>query len=56
VFTLAQRFDNEGEVEEGEEEDIEFLEAGEDASEALECCFSQSVSPFDQIICRDFSH
>jgi hypothetical protein len=27
VFTLAKRFDDEGEVEEAKEEDIEFLEA-----------------------------
>jgi len=36
VFTLAKRFDDEGEVEEAEEEDIEFLEAGEDSAEAFE--------------------
>jgi hypothetical protein len=36
VFTLAKGFDDEGEVEEAEEEDIEFLEAGEDSAEALE--------------------
>ena len=36
MFTLAKRFDNEGEVEEAEEEDIEFLEAGEDSAEAFE--------------------
>ena len=36
MFTLTQRFDDEGEVEESEEEDIEFLEAGEDSSEAFE--------------------
>jgi hypothetical protein len=34
VFTLAKGFDDEGEVEEAEEEDIEFLEAGEDSAEA----------------------
>ena len=36
MFTLTQCFDNEGEVEAAEEEDIEFLEAGEDSAEALE--------------------
>ena len=36
MFTLTKRFDDEGEVEEAEEEDIEFLEAGEDSTEALE--------------------
>jgi hypothetical protein len=36
VFTLAKGFDDEGEVEEAEEEDIEFLEAGEDSAEAFE--------------------
>src|SRR5437899_9476036 len=36
VFTLAKRFDDEGEVEEAEEEDIEFLEAREDSAEAFE--------------------
>ena len=35
MFTLAKRFDDEGEVEEAEEEDIEFLEAGEDSAEPL---------------------
>src|ERR1700730_18925567 len=36
MFTLAKCFDDEGEVEEAEEEDIEFLEAGEDSAEAFE--------------------
>jgi hypothetical protein len=36
VFTLAKGFDDEGEVEEDEEEDIEFLEAGEDSAEVFE--------------------
>ena len=36
MFTLTKRFDDEGEVEEAEEEDIELLEAGEDSAEALE--------------------
>ncbi len=36
MFTLAKRFDDEGEVEEAEEEDIEFLEAGEDSAKAFE--------------------
>jgi hypothetical protein len=36
VFTLAQCFDDEGEVEETEEEHVELLEAGEDSSEALQ--------------------
>ena len=36
MFTLAKCFDDEGEVEEAAEEDIEFLEAGEDSTEAFE--------------------
>ena len=36
MFTLTQRFDDEGEVEESKEEDIEFLEAGEDSAESFE--------------------
>jgi hypothetical protein len=32
VFTLAKRFDDDGEVEETEKEDIEFPEAGEDSA------------------------
>ena len=36
VFTLAQHFNDECEVEEAEEEHVEFLEAGKDAAEALE--------------------
>ena len=36
MFTLAKGFDDEGEVEEAEEEDIEFLEAREDSAEAFE--------------------
>jgi hypothetical protein len=36
VFALAKRFDDEGEVEEAEEVDIEFLEAGKDSAEAFE--------------------
>jgi hypothetical protein len=35
LFTLAKRFNDEGEVEEAEEEDIKFLEAGEDSAKAL---------------------
>ncbi len=44
MFTLAKRFDDEGEVEEAEEEDIEFLEAGEDSAEALSGRNSRSIS------------
>jgi hypothetical protein len=36
VLTLSEDLDNQGEVKEGHEDDIEFLEAGEDAAEALE--------------------
>jgi hypothetical protein len=36
LFALAKGFDDEGEVEEAEEEDIEFLEAREDSAEAFE--------------------
>ena len=45
MFTLAKRFDDEGEVEEAEEEDIEFLEAGKDSAEA----FESSEEPLDFI-------
>ncbi len=37
MFTLAEGFDDKGEVEEAEEEYVEFLEAREDSAEALEC-------------------
>ena len=43
MFTLAQGFDDEGEGEEAEEEDIEFLEAREDSAEA----FEPSEQPLD---------
>ena len=43
MFTLAKGFDDEGEVEEAEEEDIEFLETGEDSAEA----FESSEEPLD---------
>jgi len=43
MFTLAKRFDDEGEVEEAEERDIEFLEAREDSAEA----FESPEEPFD---------
>jgi len=36
VLTLAKSIDDESEVNEGEEHDVEFLEAGEDAAEAFE--------------------
>jgi len=36
VSTLAERFDDECEVEESEEQNVEFLEAIEDSTEALE--------------------
>ena len=36
VFTLANRFDDEGEVEEAKEDHIELLEAREDSAEAFE--------------------
>ena len=36
VFTLAKGFDDEGEVEEAEEENVELLEAREDTAEAFE--------------------
>jgi hypothetical protein len=45
VFTLTQCFDDEGEGEEAEEEDIEFLESGEDSAEALQ----SSKQPLDLI-------
>jgi hypothetical protein len=45
VFTLAESFDDECEVEEAEEEDIEFLEAGEDSTEA----FESSEQAFDLV-------
>jgi hypothetical protein len=36
VFTLSESFDDESEVEEADEQYVEFLEAGEDSTEALE--------------------
>lgn len=45
MFTLTQCFDDEGEGEEAEEEDIEFLESGEDSAEALQ----PSEPPLDLI-------
>jgi hypothetical protein len=35
MFTLAECFDDESEVEESEEERVEFLEAGEDSAETF---------------------
>lgn len=43
VFTLSEGFDDESEVEEADEEHIEFLEPREDSAEALEA----SEQPFD---------
>jgi hypothetical protein len=40
VFALAQGFDGKGE---GEEEDIEFLEAREDSGEAFSLLNSRSI-------------
>jgi len=36
VLTLTEGLDDQGEVEESEEDDIEFVEAREDAAEAFE--------------------
>jgi hypothetical protein len=36
VFTLTELFDDECEVEESEEQNVEFLEAVEDSTEAFE--------------------
>jgi hypothetical protein len=36
VLTLTEGLDDQGEVEESEENDIEFIEAGEDSAEAFE--------------------
>jgi len=36
VLTLSESFDDEGEAKEGEEDAIQFLEAGEDAAVAFE--------------------
>jgi hypothetical protein len=36
VLTLTEGLDDQGEVEESEEDDIEFIETGEDAAEAFE--------------------
>jgi hypothetical protein len=44
VFTLAKGFDDEGEVEESEEEDIEFLEAREGSGKPLSRRKSRSIS------------
>jgi hypothetical protein len=35
VFTLSRSLDDEGEIEEGQEDDIKFLESGKDAAESL---------------------
>lgn len=43
MFTLSERFDDKGEVEEADEEHVELFEAGEDSSEA----FESSEQPFD---------
>jgi hypothetical protein len=45
VLTLAKGLDDKGEVEEGEEEHVEFLEAGEEAAEA----FQPGEEPLDLI-------
>jgi hypothetical protein len=42
---LAQSFDDEREVDEGDEHEIEFVEAAEDAAKALE----SSAEPLDLI-------
>ena len=44
MFTLAESLDDEGKVEKGEEEDIEFLEAGADAAEALQPAEERLIS------------
>jgi hypothetical protein len=36
VLTLTKSLDDQGEVEESEKDDVEFIEAGEDAAEAFE--------------------
>jgi hypothetical protein len=54
VFTLAKRFDDEGEVEEPEEEDIEFLEAGENSAEAFES--PEEPLDFVALFCRERSY
>lgn len=36
MLTLSERFDDEGEGDEGEEDAVQFLEAGEDAAENLQ--------------------
>lgn len=45
MFTLAECFYGEGEVEKAEEDYVEFLEVGEDAAEALE----PAEEPFDLV-------
>ena len=45
MFTLTKCFDDKGEGQEAEEEDIEFLESGEDSAEALQ----PSKQPLDLI-------
>ena len=45
VFTLSERFDDESEVEEANEQHVEFLEPGEDSAEA----FEPSEQPFDLV-------
>ena len=45
MFTLAQRLDDENESKKCEKDNVEFLEAGEDAAEA----FEPPEKPFDFI-------
>jgi len=44
VLTLSKGFDDESEVDESKEDDIEFIEAGEDARKPLSRRKSRSIS------------
>ena len=44
MLTLTESLDDKGEVEESEKDDIEFVEAGEDATEAFESAEKPSIS------------
>ena len=45
MLTLTEGLNDQGEVEESQEDDVEFIEAGEDAAEA----FEPAEEPFDLV-------
>ena len=56
MFTLTQRLDDEDESKEREKHNIQFLEAREDAAEALEPPESRSISFRFLYRARSYSH